>query len=227
MSIFNPDVHPRMHPQGNGWFSEKVRSAPEVTLGGPELPDVITGVHEDWEFVESVEHEGHLIHVSTEPDESAGEHFQVWGDPIVAEFWREPPIGQQDKSWLINQAKRVYDEKLLERARSYLGVKPELDGALQEEIRRIEARIRAKKPNEILEPGLEMTQYGIARTETTSAWKVAVTLGTVVATKSDGTERETICTRFPNGWHLGQKWSPSAPPKSVIALARRMVKRLP
>jgi hypothetical protein len=59
------------------------------------------------------------------------------------------------------------------------------------------------------------------------AWTVSVGAGEVVAGRTDSSlVYSTGLQRFPIGWKVGQVWNPESPPKSVIAMANKLAKRL-
>lgn len=69
---------------------------------------------------------------------------------------------------------------------------------------------------------------GSGVTKTEGAWTVSLGGGQALAYRNDSNETlHTTLLRFPNGWRVGKVWTMSAPPKTVIALANRMAKKLP
>lgn len=74
----------------------------------------------------------------------------------------------------------------------------------------------------------EFGEIGPGVTKTEGAWTVSLGGGQALAYRNDSDETlHTTLLRFPNGWRVGKVWTMSAPPKSVIALANRMAKKLP
>ena len=67
----------------------------------------------------------------------------------------------------------------------------------------------------------------IGHSASVGAWSVTVTPNEVTAGKRDSslTYSANVLV-FPVGYRVGKVWSPEQPPKSVIALANKLAKRV-
>ena len=124
-------------PGNGGEFSHSTHAEADV-----ELTDTTpVGVHEDYEEIVVFDHFGSDIHVSTEPDEPAKERFQVWGDPIAVEFWREDDTPYSE-TWLRRAAVTAYDGALLERLNAFKLSRPDMATMIDAEMEKVRARLK-------------------------------------------------------------------------------------
>lgn len=108
-----------------------------------DLDAIPVNVHDDWLELAVVDHFGHEIHITTDSAEEV-DRFQVWGDPIVAEFQREDDVAFT-AAWLNENAARVYDEALVARMKRMKGADPVLDEQLDREITMVGYRAKGSK----------------------------------------------------------------------------------
>jgi hypothetical protein len=121
-------------------FKDRVDGPPLSDIGDSyDISTLPINVHDDWVEITAFNHYGHDIHVSTEPGEKDPDKFQVWGDPIAVEFWREDGQVFSDK-WLTDAAARAYDEELAKRAMRLLRLNPKLSDSIAAEIENIKSR---------------------------------------------------------------------------------------
>lgn len=108
-----------------------------------DVETIPVNVHDDWLELAVVDHFGHEIHITTDSAEEV-DRFQVWGDPIVAEFQREDnqPFSA---TWLRENAARAYDEAMVARMKRMKGADPALDEQLDREILRVGQRAKGSK----------------------------------------------------------------------------------
>ena len=133
---------------GGGEFDFKTRldgdGAPLSEIADAyDLDAIPVNVHDDWLELAVVDHYGHQIHITTGSAEEV-DRFQVWGDPIVAEFQREDDVAFTAQ-WLKENAARAYDEALVARMKRLKAVTPELAEQLDREITMVGQRAKGSK----------------------------------------------------------------------------------
>lgn len=95
-------------------------------------------VHDEYAEIAVVNHFGGDIHITAEPDPLL-EKFQVWGDPIAVEFWREDDT-PYSLTWVKYAAAVAYDDALIARMTTWAKENPAMADALNAEIDAVHAR---------------------------------------------------------------------------------------